>query len=281
MSKEIFLITGGTNGIGFHAAQEIAKTKKTVIITGKNSLKGKNKLNEIRRNTGNDDVHFINGDLSSQIEINNIAKTIQRKFSNIDVFINNAGAFFYKRKESVDGIEKTFAINHLAYFLLTGLLLPVILDSHKPRIVNVASSVHKGMDLNFDDIEMKKTYDGYRAYRQSKLCNILFTYFLSNKLKSKGVTVNCLHPGFVNTGLGHNNSGPVKFFFMLSQKLFGKSPQEGAETSIYLAMKKDLEEVTGKYFHKHESLTSSGQTYNQDTQKRLWDLSEKYTNFSY
>ena len=109
----------------------------------------------------------------------------------------------------------------------------------------------------------------------------MFTYFLSNKLKSKGATVNCLHPGFVNTGLGHNNSGLVKFFFMLSQKLFGKSPQEGAETSIYLAMKKDLEEVTGKYFHKHEPLTSSGQTYNQNTQKRLWDLSEKYTNFSY
>ena len=281
MSKEIFLITGGTNGIGFHAAQEIAKAKKTVIITGKNALKGKNKLNEIRKNTGNEDVHFINGDLSSQIEIKSIAEFVKRKFSNIDVLINNAGATFFKREESVDGIEKTFAINHLAYFLLTGLLLPVILDSHKPRIVNVASSVHKGMDLNFDDIEMKKTYDGYRAYRQSKLCNILFTYFLSNKLKSKEVTVNCLHPGFVNTGLGHNNSGTVKFFFMLSQKLFGKSPQEGAETSIYLAMKKDLEKVNGKYFHKHETLTSSGQTYNQDTQKKLWDLSEKYTNFSY
>ena len=135
-------------------------------MIGKNALKGKNKLNEIKRNTGNDDVHFINGDLSSQIEIKSIAEFIKRKFSNIDVLINNAGATFFKREESVDGIEKTFAINHLAYFLLTGLLLPVILDSHKPRIVNVASSVHKGMDLNFDDIEMKKTYDGYRAYRQ-------------------------------------------------------------------------------------------------------------------
>jgi len=311
MRRKTFLISGGTNGIGFHTAFEIAKFKTTVIIIGKNPSKGQDRIDEIRKETGNNDVHYINGDLASQKEIKTIVQIIERKFSHIDVLINNAGIVYLKRFISVDGIEKTFAVNHLAYFYLTGLLLPIVLESHKPRIINVASSVHKKANLNFNDIEMKEKYDGKLAYRQSKLCNILFSYHLASKLKVKGINVNCVDPGFVNTGLGLNNRSLImtfslkllkKFFekkpnsLKLLKKFFEKKPKiikknysqtmrvnakEGAETSIYLATGNDLDEVTGQYYHKQKPLISSELTYDKNIQKKLWDLSERYTNFSY
>ena len=292
MCNQIFLISGATNGIGFYTAQEISKKNKTVIIIGKNPSKGQRCIKEIKKNTGNNDVHYINGDLSSQEEIKKISDLIKKKFPKIDVLINNAGIMYTKRIESVDGIEKTFAVNHLSYFLLTGLLLPMLSKSSKARIINVSSSVHNKAKLNFDDIEMKTKYDGSIAYRQSKLCNILFTYFLSNKLKEKNIMVNCLHPGFVDTGFGSNNVNNMKkFLSKLFKKILFKNeinsenvrllPIIGAETSIYLALSNDLENITGKYYHKQKSLTSSDLTYNKSIQKKLWDLSEKYTNFSY
>tara|TARA_Y100000590_G_scaffold253004_1_gene284199 strand:+ start:421 stop:1299 length:879 start_codon:yes stop_codon:yes gene_type:complete len=292
MFNQIFLVSGATNGIGFYTAQEIAKKNKTVIIIGKNFSKGQSSIKEIKKNTGNNDVHYINGDLSSQGEIKKIANLIKKKFSKIDVLINNVGVIYTKRTESVDGIEKTFAINHLSHFLLTGLLLPMLLKSNKARIINVSSSIHNKAELNFDDIEMKTKYDGSIAYRQSKLCNILFTYFLSNKLKEKNIMVNCLHPGFVDTGFGSNNvSNLKKFLSNLFKKMKFKNetnsenerstPMVGAETSIYLALSNDLENITGEYYHKQKSLISSDLTYNKTIQKKLWNLSEKYTNFSY
>ena len=306
MNRKIFLITGGTNGIGFHTAQEIAKEKKTVIITGKNLSKGKKILNQIKNNAGNDDVHYINGDLSSQDEIKNIVKVIKKKFSKIDVLINNVGTAYLKRVESVDGIEKTFAINHLSYFLITGLLLPLLINSNKSRIINVSSSIHKKCThIDFNDIEMKNSYNVFDAYRQSKLCNILFTYFLSNKLKSRGITVNCLNPGSINTGftyIDNRNSAnsyinqtlikiPRKIY-NISKDMFKKknllknstnllSSLEGAKTSIYLATDDSLDGITGKYYHKQESSLSSEITYDYNNQKKLWHLSEKLTNFYY
>jgi len=306
MNRKIFLITGGTSGIGFHTAQEIAKEKKTVIITGKNLIKGKKILNQIKNNASNDDIHYINGDLSSQEEILNIVKVIKKKFSKIDVLINNVGTAYLKRTESVDGIEKTFATNHLSYFLITGLLLPLLINSNKSRIVNVSSSIHKKCThIDFNDIEMKNSYNVFDAYRQSKLCNILFTYFLSNKLKSRGITVNCLNPGSINTGftyIDNRNSAnsyinqtlikiPRKIY-NISKDMFKKknllknstnllSSLEGAKTSIYLAMDDSLDGITGKYYHKKESLLSSETSYNYNNQKKLWNLSEKLTNFTY
>lgn len=307
MNKKIFLITGGTNGIGFHTAQEIAKEKKTVIIIGKDLIKGEKILNQIKNNSDNDDVHYINGDLSSQDEIKNIVKVIKKKFSKIDVLINNVGTAFLKRVESVDGIEKTFAINHLSYFLITGMLIPLLINSNKSRIINVSSHIHKKCtNINFNDIEMKNSYNVFDAYRQSKLCNILFTYFLSNKLKSKGITANCLNPGCVKTGFNYVDNRnsfssyinkklikiPRKIYNiskdilntkqnLLANNVDNLSPLEGAKTSIYLAMNDSLDGITGKYYHKQESLLSSEISYDYNNQNNLWNLSEKLTNFYY
>ena len=306
MNKNIFLITGGTNGIGFYTAQEIAKEKNTVIITGKDLIKGNKILNKIKNSTDNDDVHYVNGDLSSQDEIKNIVKVIKRKFSKIDVLINNVGTAYLKRAESVDGIEKTFATNHLSYFLITGLLLPLLLNSNKSRIINVSSSIHKKCThIDFNDIEMKKSYNVFKAYYQSKLCNILFTYLLSNKLKSTGITVNCLNPGYINTGFSYvdNRSSIISYidktFKIITHKIYKfsinifknkklltsninrLSPLEGAKTSIFLATDDSLDGKTGKYYYKCESLLSSEISYDYSKQIKLWNLSEKLTNFYY
>ena len=211
-------------------------------------------------------------------EVRRAAAEFNARHNHLDVLVNNAGAMFTQRQETVDGYELTFSLNHLAYFLLTNLLLDTIKSSAPARIVNVSSDVHKGAKLNFDDLQHQQSYGmgGINVYGESKLANILFTYELSRRLQGTGVTVNTLHPGVVRTGFGRNNSGLIRLIMPVIQR-FGISEEQGAQTSIYLASSPEVEGVTGKYFDKSKAIPSSPESYDESAQKRLWTVSEELT----
>ena len=194
------------------------------------------------------------------------------------MLLNNAGAMFWKRSESADGIEKTFALNHLSYFVLTNLLLPLLRNSAPARIVNVASDAHKGAVINFDDIQFKEKYSGWKAYQQSKLANIMFTYELARRIQGSGVTANALHPGFVRTNfLEVFNDAPAGWLIRSVANVIALSPEKGARTSIYLASSPEVEGVSGRYFVKEKPVVSSPQSRDQAAWERLWRLSVEMT----
>ena len=215
-------------------------------------------------------------DLSSQRHVRRLADEARERCGRLDVLVNNAGGIFLKRQESVDGIEMTFALNHLAYFLLTNLLLPLIKQSAPARIVNVASDAHKGVSLDFDDLEGKKQFGGWRAYQRSKLANVLFTYELARRLEGSGVTANTLHPGFVRTTI-FRGPGLASVLLRGAARLIAISPDEGAKTSIHLASSPDVEGITGRYFVKEKPVPSSPQSRDTAAAQRLWQVSEEMT----
>ena len=193
----------------------------------------------------------------------------------IDVLINNAGALFYSRLESVDGIEKTFALNHLSYFVLSNLLLKNKIIKNGARIINVASGAHRGVDINFDDIEMVNNYNGWISYKKSKLCNILFTKKLSKLVSKNNITVNCLHPGFVKTSFGKNNIGVIGLIIKFLMTLFAIKVEEGAETIIHLATSDNVKNISGEYFYQSKINKPSNFAENNKSADDLWDLSLK------
>ena len=278
MTGKVCLVTGGTSGIGKATALELAKLKASVIIVGRNRKRGESALEEIRSKSGNQNVELMLADLSSQQSIRQMAQEFKSKRERLDVLINNAGVFMLRRSLTVDGIEKTFAVNHLAPFLLTNLLLDLLKKSAPSRIVNVASATHYGKRVRFDDLQGKRHYSGFWAYGQSKLANILFTYSLARKLEGTGVTVNCLHPGFVRTNLGRDNG--ILFFFFKLATIFAVSPEKGAETVIHLASSPEVSGVTGKYFEDKKEVRSSDESYDVETARRLWQVSEELTGLS-
>jgi NAD(P)-dependent dehydrogenase (short-subunit alcohol dehydrogenase family) len=207
-------------------------------------------------------------------EVKKVSGEIQDKFPVIDVLINNVGAAFFKKTFTSEGFESTFALNHLSYFLLTKLLLDNM-NQQGARIVNVASDAHIGAGLNFNDFQGVNPYGGYPNYQRSKLMNILFSYELAHRLKDSPITVNCLHPGFVASKFGHNNSGLKVAFLKLAQKLKAITVEEGAETSIFLASSPEVEETSGKYYYKMREKESSTESRDEDTRKRLWNITEE------
>lgn len=211
-------------------------------------------------------------DLSSQDQVRQFTEEFKERYDHLDVLVNNAGGFFFRRRESVDGIEKTFALNHLNYFMTTLLLMDVLLASDSPRIVNVASEAHRRAQINFDDLQLKDRYMGTRAYNQSKLANLLFTYELARRLADTNATVNAVHPGFVHTHLGKQNK-LVRPVMELMHSIFAKSPEKGAETPVYLAASPDVEGITGEYFIRKESVRSSEESYDTEAAQRLWEIS--------
>lgn len=272
------LISGATNGIGKQSALELAKMGAQVVIIGRNKTKTEESLREIQSGSGNKDVHALIADLSSMAEVRRVAADFRKSYSRLDVLLNNAGAVFASRQETVDGYEMTFALNHLSYFLLTNLLLDMVKASAPSRIVNVSSDAHTSAALNFDDLQNKQSYGmgGFRAYGQSKLMNIMFTYELARRLAGTGVTVNALHPGVVNTGFGRNNKGLMSIAMNVIS-LFTIKPEDGAKTSVYLASSPEVEGVTGKYFDKCKAKQSTAVSYDEAAQKRLWTVSEQLT----
>ena len=214
-----FLITGGTSGIGFNCIRCIAKDHNNkFLIVGSNKEKGILAVAKLKALSENKNINFLQCDLSSIKETNNLVKT--NKIFKIDVLINNAGAIYFTKQFSKENIEKTFALNHMGYFSITNLLLKKNLIKEGAKIINIASGAHWGVELDFNNLQMRGKYNGWQAYKKSKLCNILFTRKLSNLLIKKNISVNCLHPGFVKTNFGKNNIFIFKFILGLLMKFF-------------------------------------------------------------
>ena len=280
MNNKIILITGATNGIGKVAATELAKQGATVVIVGRSAEKTMATVKDIQQATGHQQqVDYLLADLSSMAQVRRLAEEFKKKYDRLDVLINNAGATFTSREETVDGYEKTFATNHLSYFLLTTLLLDMLKASAPARIVSVASNAHMFGKINFDDLQNRSYgFQGFGAYGNSKLANIMFTYELERRLKGTAVTANVLHPGFVATGFGQNNTGLFGSGIKLIQSAFALTPQQGADTIVYLASSPAVEGVTGKYWEKRKAISSSKASYDETTAKRLWEVSEQLVN---
>ena len=276
LKGKVCMVTGATAGIGIVTAKALAQQGATVIVAGRNKEKSVSTVDQIRKETGNHDVEYILADLSVQKEVRKLSDDFKSKFKRLDILVNNAGAVFDKRFETADGLEMTFALNHLSYFLLTDLLLDTIKASVPSRIINVSSDAHKGAKINFDDIQGKKKYGAMRAYGQSKLANILFTYELARKLEGSGVTSNALHPGFVASSFGSNMRGAFRLILRFLQ-LFAMSSENGAETSIYLATSPDVANINGKYFVKKKEVRTSVESYDKNVGEKLWEVSEELT----
>ena len=266
------VITGGTSGLGYRTAFILAQdSKNKIILIGKNKAKGEQAIKSLNNETKNKNLSFLQVDLSSIFETSSLKEKLANK--KIDVLINNAGALFYSRIESEDGIEKTFALNHLSYFILSNLLLKHKIIKNGGRIINVASGAHRGVDIDFDDIEMVTNYNGWISYKKSKLCNILFTKKLSELALKNNITVNCLHPGFVKTGFGKNNTGVIGLIIKSLMTLFAIRVEEGAETIIYLATSNNVKNISGKYFYESKVNKPSNFAENNKSADNLWDLS--------
>lgn len=274
MNEKIILVTGATNGIGLVTARELARKGAQIVIVSRNAEKCAQVTEDIKRETGNAKIEFIAADLSTHAGTQKVAHEFKKRHTRLDVLVNNAGAFFPSRQLSADGIEMTWALNHLSYFILTVLLLDTLKASGPARIVNVASAAHQGGKINFEDLQMEKSYNAMNAYSQSKLANIIFTYELARKLEGTKVTTNALHPGLVKTGFNRDNNNLLMKIFMGLITPFSRKPDEGAQTSIYLASSNEVDGVTGKYFDDNcKAIPSSPVSYNRTSAERLWQVS--------
>jgi NAD(P)-dependent dehydrogenase (short-subunit alcohol dehydrogenase family) len=276
MRGKTCLVTGATSGIGKETALALARRGASVIVVGRNPAKGADTVRWIREQTGSDSVDLMLADLSSQQQVRQLAEDFKKKHRHLHVLVNNAGVVLMSRRESADGIEMTWALNHLGYFLLTNLLLDVLRASAPSRIVNVSSGAHRRVELDFADLQGRKRYRGFRAYARSKLANLLFTYELAARMEGTGVTVNALHPGLVATNLPRDNGllGPLLTFLL---GLRGMRPEAGARIVVFLAASSEVEAVSGLYFVKEKAMRSSRASYDQAAAGRLWQVSAAQT----
>lgn len=277
MSKKVCVITGASSGIGKEIAIKLAENHCHVVMICRDKQKAKSTLVEIQKITGSTDIEFIIADLSSKAKIRSTAKLLEERFEHIDVLINNAGLVSTKRKFSVDGIELTLAINHLAPFLLTKLLLNALAKSTDARIINISSAIHKWAKLDLSDLQFEhRKYHFMKAYAQSKLLMNLTSFELSKKLAGSKISVNCVHPGAVKTNLGSDNakSLAMKLADKLI-KLFFITPNQAAKFPFELATLATMQGVTGKYFVKAKPVLASPTCYDETLMQAAWDLSER------
>jgi NAD(P)-dependent dehydrogenase (short-subunit alcohol dehydrogenase family) len=272
MKGKTVVITGATSGIGEVAAGRLAQMGARIVLVARNELRGERSLARLREAAPNlaHRVHYA--DLMRISEMKRVAVEIAAAEPRIDVLINNAGAMFSARRLTGDGLESTFALNHMAYFVLTDGLLPRLMGSAPARIINTASAAHQGARLDLDDPQLAKGYGAMKAYGRSKLCNILFTRELARRLKGSGVTANCLHPGFVATRFADESGGLISRFAGLA-KLLAISPEDGAETIIYLASSPDVATTTGEYFYKRRAKAPSRAAQSAKIALSLWERS--------
>lgn len=268
LDGKVVLVTGSTDGIGKQTAYILARKGAGVLLHGRNPSKGERVQEEIRRTTGNTRLQFMLAELSSAQEIRRLADQIREGHDHLDVLINNAGTFERDLKVTGEGLETTFAVNYLSMFRLVHELLDLLKRSASGRIVNVASASHwnaRTMDWNL--LQGRAHYDGYRAYAQSKLAVVLFTYALARRLEGTGVTANCLHPGVIKTKLLRAGFGNHP----------GETPEKGARTSVYLALSPEVEGISGRYFEECKPVPSSPISRNLELQEELWRISEELT----
>jgi retinol dehydrogenase-14 len=265
------LITGATSGIGRATALGLARMGAHLAITGRDRGRTEDAAREIRA-AGGGEVDVLVADLSSQSEVRRLAEEVLHSLSRIDVLINNVGGYWDTRHVTVDGLERTFALNHLAPFLLTNLLLDKLKQSAPARVVTVSSNAHAAGRIDFGDLQGERSYSGARAYSQSKLANILFSYELARRLLATSVTANALHPGLVNTSFGAEDPAGVQKLLVPLLRPFMKSPARGAATSIHLASAPDLQRVTGRYFANSKPTRSSKPSFDEAVAARLWQV---------
>ncbi len=276
MNGKIVLITGATNGIGKEAARSIAGKGAITLLVGRNPNKTMHTANEIIHETDNQQVYPFVADLSAQAEVRQLARDILGRYRRLDVLVNNAGAVFMRQQVSQDGYEMTLALNHLAPFLLTHLLMPALSASQSARIINLSSEAHRGTHIDLDDLQNKHGYSGWRAYSQSKLANIYFTFGLAAYVDGANITANCLHPGFVATNFGRSNGGIYDPVFRLAQ-FAAISPRLSAQAITYLAAAPELEGVTARYFNRTREARSSEISYDMNIARQLWNASLELT----
>ena len=271
------LITGATDGIGKEAAIELAKKGCNLILIGRNKEKGEKVVEEIRKVADSYvDIDYFTADLMLMKEVSRVADEVSRKYPKIDVLLNNVGAYFAFRGVTEEGFERTFALNHLGYFLMTKKLLPLVEKSDYKRIVNVSSSAHYGIDFEFDNMNGEKKYSGFDIYKRSKLANVMFTYELAKRIEGTGITANCLHPGFVSTNFGKNNNFLWRNVIRVAMWLTAISVKDGAKTSIHLACSDEVKDITGRFFANSQIKKGSSKAKNEEHNRKLWELSEEF-----
>ena len=274
MQDKVVVITGATSGIGAITAEKLAAMGARMLVIARNRTRGEATLKRLGETAPGIDHRVYYADLSLVKEMKRVGNEIAAAERRIDVLINNAGALFGKRELTGEGLERTFATNHMSYFVVTEQLRERLLASAPARVINTSSEAHRGMKIDFGDLHGSRSYQAFRAYGRSKLCNILFTRELARQLSGTGVTVNCLHPGFVNTRFGDESKGPLSLLFRIA-KNFAISPEKGAETMVFLASAKEVAGTTGQYFYQCRPKTSSIEAQDEDAAKRLWEESVK------
>lgn len=274
LASRVCLLTGATNGIGRAAADALGRTGMTLLLVGRDPARTEAAVKAVREASANPRVHGYSADLSLRSDVRRLAAEVRAAHSRLHILVNNAGAVFTRREVTAEGTEKTLALNHVAYFLLTGELRPLLVASAPARVVVVASEAHRGASLDFDDLESRRRYTGLGVYGKTKLMNVLFTAELARRLAGTGVTANALHPGVVATGFGQNTPGLFKSLVGIARP-FMLSPEKGAETMVYLATSPEVEGVTGKYFEKCREARPSAAARDPESARRLWELSER------
>jgi NAD(P)-dependent dehydrogenase (short-subunit alcohol dehydrogenase family) len=275
MEGKVVLITGGTSGIGKAAATALAAAGAEVVVAGRNKERGEAAVGEIRRGSGSEKVSLMLEDLAVQAEVRELAGEFKARYARLDVLVNNAGLIQSRRTETPEGIELTLAVNHLAPFLLTNLLLEVLKRSAPSRIITVSSEARRHAEIDFDDLQSRR-YRAFPVYGMTKLANILFTYELAERLRGIGVVANCLHPGGVNTNFGNYNRSLGILLFRAFQP-FMRTPEQGADTIVYLASSPEAGRMSGKYLMDRKEV-SPAQPRDEALQQRLWEVSEELTN---
>jgi retinol dehydrogenase-14 len=280
MTRKVCIVTGANSGIGKETARALARMGATVIMVVRNQVAGEKARKEIIEETGNESIELMIADLFSINEIRELASDFKNTHSRLDVLINNAGGIFPKREVTVDGFERTFALNLLAPFLLTHELLDVLMASAPSRIINVSSAAHLRGRIDFENLQSEKKYGQMGPYGNAKLMNIMFTYALARRLEGTGVTANALHPGVVRTHFGQNDASRArKLMFRMLGPLF-RSPEKGAKTSVYLASSPEIEGISGKYFANSKPKESSRISYDEELQEQLWQRTEQLLGIS-
>lgn len=278
MSGKVILITGATRGIGRMAAHGIAPTGATIVVVGRDQARVDTLISQLQPIAGCGPLHGEVCDLTDQADIRALVDRFKTRFDRLDILVNNAGAIFTKKVNTEDGFERTWALNHNAYFLLTTLLQDILRSTGGARVVSTASDAHRPGKMHWDDLQFERrgTKAGWSTYCQSKLANILFTRELSRRLDGSGVTANCLHPGFVNTGFSRNNGFMARLLMTISRP-FQRKDTKGAETVVWLAVSEEAEGLTGEYCHNCKPVKPTGRARNDEDAARLWGLSEEMT----
>jgi NAD(P)-dependent dehydrogenase (short-subunit alcohol dehydrogenase family) len=276
LEGKVFLVTGATEGIGKAATSVFAERGATLVVTGKNREKTERLVREWIARSGNERIEGVVADLSKLADVRAVAAAFRAKHDRLDVLVNNAGAVFAAYRTSADGFEMTFALNHLAYFLLAHELLDVLEKTPGARVINTSSAAHQSGKLEVETVARRPSKRaGFSAYADSKLANILFTRELARRVAGKDLTINCFHPGFVRTGFGQNNGGPMAVAIKLGAWLFGRTPEKGAETLIWLATSPEAARFSGEYFHDRAVAPITARARDEVLGRRLWTLSEQ------